>query len=295
MFPAVARYLTNTAIDQNGIWASTKDWTDGDHLSLKFANGSVKSIPKTAKPSERFFNYANGTLLYNIQCLPRSLSSPSGSSSSGAEQASSEVPGLPKTSWRNSDNSIAGYISSVSGLHDTAILFLPTFSSRASEIAQVATDFLHNATAAGKKNVLIDLAANPGGFMSAGIDLSRIFFPDATPYTATRFRAHDAAKYLTKAFSRDTSTDTSNIYAYKQMVKPDQKTGFSSWSDLYGPHQTLGSSSSSLLANFNYTATSNNVYPINGYGSIPLNPKKALFSARNIAIVSVPCLPTPSN
>ena len=281
--------MTNTPTNVNGIWASIGDWTDGAGLSLTFANGTTKTIQKTATPSEKFFSYQNGTHLYNIECLPRELSTTTTlSTSSGAEQASSEIAGYPNTEWRNSANSIAGFYSNLSDLQDTAVVFLPTFSSSASEVAKIAVDFLQNATEVGKKNVLIDVSANPGGYMSIGIDLSRIFFPNASPYTATRYRAHDAAKYLTKAYSRDTKTDSSNVFAYKQMVRPDQKTDFSSWKDLYGPHQILGSSASSLLANFNYTSTSSTVFPINGYGSVPLKPSKSLFSAENIAIVSQP-------
>lgn len=287
MFPAPARSVANTPTSVNGIWASIGDWTDGAVVSLEFANGTKTSTQRAAVPSEKFFSYKNGTHLYDIECLPRELSTAS-STSSGAEQASSEVEGLPQTvtSWRNSANSFAGYYSNLTGLQDTAIIFLPTFSSSASEVAELAVDFLQNATAANKNNVLIDLSANPGGYMSIGIDMSRIFFPDSSPYTATRYRAHDAAKYLTKAYSRDDTTDSSNVFAYKQMVRPDQKTDFSSWEELYGPHEILGSSSSSLLANFNYTSTSSDVFPINGYGPVPLKPSKSPFSADNIAIVS---------
>jgi hypothetical protein len=271
----------------NGIWASIGDWTDGAQLSLKFGNGTEKTIQKTATPSEKFFSYENGTHLYSIACLPRDLSTAS-TSPSGAEEASSDLPGFPSTSWRNSANSIAGYYSNLSGLEDTSIIFLPTFSSSAAEVAKIATDFLQNSTEGGKKNLLIDLSSNPGGYISIGIDLSRILFPEVAPYTATRFRAHEAAKFLTKAYSRDNNTDTSNVFAYRQMVRPDQKTNFSSWEDLYGPHDILGSSASSLLANFNYTSTSTKVFPINGYGPVPLNPSKSPFSAENIAIVSEP-------
>lgn len=285
MFPAPARSVTNTPTSVDGIWASIGDWTDGAQLSVKFGNGTEKIIQKTATPSEKFFSYENGTHLYDIECLPRDLSTAS-SSPSGAETASSEIPGFPSTTWRNSANSIAGYYSELSELENTAIIFLPTFSSSASEVAKIAVDFLQNSTESGKKNVLIDLSSNPGGYMSIGIDLSRIFFPNAAPYTATRFRAHDAAKYLTKAYSRDNSTDTSNVFAYRQMVPPDQSTDFSSWEDLYGPHEILGSSASSLLANFNYTSTSTENFPISGYGPVPLNPSKAPFSADNIVIVS---------
>ncbi|KAJ5542659.1 Interphotoreceptor retinol-binding [Penicillium sp. DV-2018c] len=285
LFPSPARSVTNTPTNINGIWASIGDWTDGAQLFLKFSNGTEKTIEKTATPSEKFFSYKDGTELYKIACLPRDLSTAS-SSPSGAEKASSEIAGLPSTTWRNSANSIAGYYSKAPGLEDTAIIFLPTFSSSASEVAQLAVDFLQNATEAGKKNVLIDLSSNPGGYLSIGIDLSRIFFPRVVPYTATRYRAHDAAKYLTKAYSRDNSSETSNVFAYRQMVRPDQKTGFDSWDDLYGPHDVLGSSASSLLANFNYTSTSSKGLPISGYGPVPLNPSSSYFSAENIALIT---------
>jgi hypothetical protein len=292
LFPSLARSITNTPTNPNGIWYTTTDWTDGSQLSLRYSNGTIQTVERTATPSERYFSYQNGTELYTVNCLPQSLPTAS-SSSSGAEEAS-EITGLPDTKWRNSDNSIAGYFSNLTGLEDTAIMFLPTFSSSPEQTAQVAADFLRNASTAGKKNILIDVAANPGGYMSIGIDLFRIFFPGAFPYTATRYRAHDAAKYLTKAYSRDTKLDSSNIFAFRQMVQPNQKTGFSSWQDLYGPHEILESLSSSLLANFNYTATSTKVYPINGYGPAPLNPSRALFATENITIVSssIPYLPT---
>ncbi|KAJ5122998.1 Interphotoreceptor retinol-binding [Penicillium atrosanguineum] len=284
VFPSLARSVTNTPTNANGIWYTTSDWTDGSRLDLKYSNGTTQTVERTATPSERYFSYQNGTELYTVNCLPQSLPTAS-SSSSGAEEAS-VVTGLPDTEWRNSDNSIAGYFSNLTGLEDTGIMFLPTFSSSSQQTAQIATDFLKNATAAGKKNILIDVAANPGGYMSLGIDMFRIFFPDAFPYTATRYRAHEAAKYLTKAYSRDAKLDSSNVFAYRQMVQPNQRAGFSSWQDLYGPHEILDSPSSSLMANFNYTATSTNIYPINGYGPAPLNPSRSLFAAENITIIT---------
>lgn len=283
VFPNLARSTIDTPIDQNGIWYTTTDWTDDTQLDLKFANGTYVALEKTAKPQERFFSYQNGTELYNINCLPRNLSPMSRLPVNAEEDI--EVTGLPHTVWRNTANSVAGYLSNLTGLQDTGVVFLPTFSSSPDEVAQVVTDFLRNASASGKKNILIDISANPGGYMTIGIDLLRIFFPHAFPYTATRFRAHDAAKYLTKAYSNYTTSDASNIWAYKQMVTPDQENGFSSWEDLYGPYEILGSPSSNLMANFNFTSISTNVYPINGYGAASLNPDTSLFAAENIAIV----------
>lgn len=283
VFPNLARSIIDTPTDQNGIWYSATDWADDAQLNLKFSNGTSTTISKTAKPKERFFTYQNGTELYQINCLPRHPLLISRLPVNNEE--ASEVTGLPHTAWRNTANSVAGYFSNLTGLQDTGVVFLPTFSSSPQEVAQVATDFLRNASASGKKNILIDVSANPGGYMTIGIDLLRIFFPDAFPYTATRFRAHDAAKYLTKAHSRYTTFDSSNIWAYKQMVTPDQESGFSSWEDLYGPYEMLGSPSSNLLANFNFSSTSTNVYPINGYGTAPLDPATSLFPAENIAIV----------
>jgi hypothetical protein len=284
IFPASARSVTNSPIGVNGLWTSSTEWSEGSELTIEYGNGTKQTIEKKASPSETFFSYKNGTQLYTINCIPRTLNS--GFSTSSTEQASSEVPGLPDTTWKNSANSIAGYYSKLTGLEDTGIIFLPTFSSSPHEVSQVAVEFLKNATEAGKKNILIDLTSNPGGSISIGLDLFKIFFPEETPYTATRYRAHDAAKYLTKAESSDPNADASNLFGYKKNVQPDQETDFKSWDDLYGPHDTLGSPSSSLLANFNYTALSSTSFPINGYGSIALDPKKALFPAENIAIVS---------
>lgn len=296
IFPALARSKSGTSLSPDGIWAKNKKWHDGSELTLEFVNGTSKTLQKTAVPSERYFTYQNGTQLYEIECLPHTLQS--AVVSKVAEQAS-EISGLPDTKWSISGNSISGYYSSLKGLEDTAILLLPTFGAPPADVAKFTIDFLQNATAAGKKNVLIDVTANNGGYMSTGIDMSRIFFPESFPYTATRYRAHDAAKYLTKAYSRssttDSSSDSSNIFAFKEMVAPDQKSGFSSWQDLYGPHEALGSSSSNLLANFNYTASSTKVWPINGYGEAPLNPAKALFPADKISIVSLTFVQFPSS
>lgn len=284
IFPASARSVTNSPIGVNGLWTSSAEWTEGSELTIEYGNGTKQTIEKKASPTERFFSYDNGTQLYAVNCIPRTLNSAFGTAST--EEASSEVPGLPDTTWKNAANSVAGYFSKLTGLEDTGILFLPTFSSNPNDVSRVTVEFMKNATEAGKKNILIDLTSNPGGSISIGLDLFKIFFPEQTPYTATRYRAHDAAKYLTKAESSDPSADASNPFGYRMNVQPDQQTDFKSWDDLYGPHDTLGSSSSSLLANFNYTALSSASFPINGYGLIALDPKKALFPAKNIAIVS---------
>lgn len=287
MFPALARSVTNTPVTPNGIWSSTNAWTDDARLSLTFANGSVTTIERIAVPAERFFSYQNGTELFNIYCLPQDSSSSSLRATAADAEQASDIPGLPNTTWSTDGGSVSGYFSNAPHLQDTGIIFLPTFASNPQDVAGVVTTFLQNATAAGKKKILIDVTANPGGYMTTGIDVFRIFFPDAFPYTATRFRAHETAKYLTMAYSRSNTTDSSNIFAYRQMVTPDQKSGFGTWEDLYGPHEILDSASSSLLANFNFTTTSTKSFPINGFGPVPLNPRQAPFSAEDIAIVRV--------
>ncbi|CAL5869039.1 uncharacterized protein PFLUO_LOCUS3267 [Penicillium psychrofluorescens] len=286
VFPALARSVTNTPVTPNGIWSSTNAWTDDARLSLTFANGSVTTIERIAVPAERFFSYQNGTELFNIYCLPQDSSSSSLRATAADAEQASDIPGLPNTTWSTDGGSVSGYFSNAPHLQDTGIIFLPTFASNPQDVAGVVTTFLQNATAAGKKKILIDVTANPGGYMTTGIDVFRIFFPDAFPYTATRFRAHETAKYLTMAYSRSNTTDSSNIFAYRQMVTPDQKSGFGTWEDLYGPHEILDSASSSLLANFNFTTTSTKSFPINGFGPVPLNPRQAPFSAEDIAIIT---------
>jgi hypothetical protein len=51
-------------------------------------------------------------------------------------------------------------------------------------------------------------------------------------------------------------------------VGPDQKTHFSSWKEVYGPHEILATNQSSAFAIFDFNLASEPDNPIRGYGPV---------------------------
>jgi hypothetical protein len=178
------------------------------------------------------------------------------------------------------------------------VLAVTTFSVNSVTLQQVSVDFLRNATEAGKKRIFLDLSGNPGGSLTAGVDLFRIFFPDMVPYTATRLRAHTGAEFLSKAFSGLAQLHRKlqfelwegNPFSWQAAVTPNQDDNFKSLEAWYGPYEIDGAPLSNLYANFNFTSISTTYSPITGYGPIPLDPSQRLFVPEDIIIVSRSCL-----
>lgn len=197
---------------------------------------------------------------------------------------------------QRNDTSVSGYFSNQTALRDTAILSVPSFEPLPSGWSHFAKGFLRKATRQGKKNLLIDLSGNPGGAIVAGFGLFAELFPGKEMYLGSRLRSHESAHSLEKIFSHlnDSAAfaegvDNANPFVYQAQVSPDQKHAFKSWHDLYRPHDVSGANFSSPFAVFNLTALSNNdTSPINGYGPIPLQPKRSAFAPENITIVSIP-------
>lgn len=274
-----------------GLWAKTELWP-GSSSDFEFANGTVRNVKTQATSDIVDFSYRNGTAVYNRFCSPSALPRQSNSTSKSSMRAAA---GYPKPSFKDEYNSTTGYFSNETGLRDTAILSVPTFAGSPSMTTDFASSFLRNATAAGKKKVIVDLSGNPGGAIVSGIDLFQVFFPGKPMYIGSRFRAHPAADFIGRSFANASESEQlsalvnySNPFPYKMAVTPDQEGSFASWKELYGPHEILGTNTSSLTGAYNYTAMSaSEVSPINGYAGVPLDPAKSMFAAEDITIVSV--------
>lgn len=149
--------------------------------------------------------------------------------------------------------------------------------------------------------MIVDLSGNGGGTVQAGVNLFRLFFPDEVPYTAARFRIHDAVNLLAQYTSQTVSLvldklgleeQVVNPFYWQTYVQPDQETGFSSWSNISSPEKILGVNSSSLVAT-NFTRSSNSTNPLSGYGPVPLNPSKRAFAPEDIIMVCQIITPVP--
>ncbi|CAL5873058.1 uncharacterized protein PFLUO_LOCUS7327 [Penicillium psychrofluorescens] len=187
---------------------------------------------------------------------------------------------------------IYGYYLPERDLRTVAVLQIPTFEVYGTYVFTIP-QFLKEAKAAGKQKIIIDMSNNPGGEVTAALDMFKMFFPDKPAYSATRFRAHEAMNYIGQALGSIVQNN-SNIWSWDSFeqwmpsgyVTPNQKHGFSSWKKIFGPVLELGSNMSTLHAVFNETFESATETPINGYNGIPLQPNHTLFAPEDILIMT---------
>ncbi|KAH1369614.1 hypothetical protein KXW29_008269 [Aspergillus fumigatus] len=286
-FPSLASQTALGTPRNNGLWSRNvgEKWT-GDRLTLTFANGSSVEGHRTADLIPQEFPYRNGTALFNARCRKESIPT--------TATAASDSGGYPNTTWSSYGGLIAGYFSQDEALRDVGVLAVTTFSIDAATMQRVSVDFLRNATEAGKKRIIVDLSGNPGGSLTAGVDLFHIFFPDVVPYTATRLRAHTGAEFLSKAFARLAESHPKlqfelwdgNPFSWQAAVTPNQDDNFKSLEAWYGPYEIDGAPLSNLYANFNFTSISTTHSPITGYGPIPLDLSQRLYFPEDIIIIT---------
>ncbi|CAG8416334.1 unnamed protein product [Penicillium salamii] len=264
--------------------------------TVGFANGSTSVVETTVTVNT--FPYENGTSLWESYCLPQESSDETSEDSSNSTSSLNlEAPdGYPEPVIREKANRILGFLPDSKGLEDTAVLVVPTFvdavgdvtiTNGTAEFARIARDFISNATSAGRTRMIIDLSGNGGGVITSGLNLFRLFFPNTDIYTAARWRAHESVDLAGQAADLLLGPSDSSWLNWKSQVKPDQKTDFESWKDLFGPHDILGIPSSSLIAYDNFSMSSTSESPISGYGDIDLDPAEPAFKAEDIILASV--------
>ncbi|KAJ5287284.1 hypothetical protein N7478_002970 [Penicillium angulare] len=295
-----------SAFKQVGLFSESMVWTGAYH-TLHFANGTSQVVDTVVNINT--WKWKSGKALYETFCIP---SDSTAASSKRSVKASTKVntkivdkfapniskrsmvpapEGYPKPSSRTSDNSALTFFPEDSPLEDTAVLAIPSFDPKDVErFYNVTRDFVNTAAKKNKKKVIIDLQGNGGGSIAAGWNTFRLFFPDQPLYSANRFRATEGVNFMGEALSRLPVDDLEgSILSWKASVKPDQKEGFDSWADLFGPNEFLGMNSSSLFA-VNLTLLSypdyNDGMPVSGYGEMPLDPKTQYFDAEDIILIT---------
>lgn len=183
-----------------------------------------------------------------------------------------------------------GFFPEGDDLQDTAVLAVTSFEVEGEavfEFAEVGRDFLNNATAKNKKNLIIDLSGNGGGSVFAGLNLFRMLFPKEEIYSATRFRANEATDLIGKLLNKLPADKVAgDLYDWRSQVKPDQKEGFDSSDDFHGPYKALGVNSSALMAAANFTLIAEEDVSFSGFGGQKLDPAEAAFEPGNIIMLT---------
>ena len=216
-------------------------------------------------------------------------------------------PGYPAPIKIHSDYIIGGYFLNDTGFNDVAVLsvlgFGPSKIYGGQEFQFVLQDFLKTAKAAGKTKLIVDLQANGGGITSLGYELFLQLFPNIEPYGASVFRAHDGLNFLGQGISnrvQNTSLTSPGDPAALERVGASLSlnyaadvsvngTAFSSWSEVYGPHQAYGDSFTSLTRfNLSDPLFALEEFPfinLTGHGNRVVNPVPP-FAAENIILLT---------
>ena len=281
----------------------------GAYQALHFANGTT-TVADTIVAINKF-NSTSAKHAYQQHCIPATKSTsstsvpsspatPSSTSKASASAAATAKPlrapsVYPEPHIRDPYNRILGFFPKSEGLQDTAVLAFPTFNtgqvggqplpqSETRKFDLVAQQFILNATAQGKKKIIVDLSGNGGGTVNTGLNLFRLFFPREEVYSALRFRAHDSANLVGKVLNEAPDKAGNLYWNYEVLTTPHQNGTFESWKDLYGPNDVLGIPSSNVFTqNFTIWGTDDN--PINGFANKTLTPSKAPFDAKDIVLV----------
>ncbi|KAL8780137.1 MAG: hypothetical protein Q9213_006621 [Squamulea squamosa] len=135
----------------------------------------------------------------------------------------------------------------------TAVLSIPSFDINSEAILTFSDsvgEFIQKSKDAGKERMIIDLQRNGGGGNLLATDIFKKFFPSVDPFGGSRLRAHETANVLGNTFSayfdnqRSNTTETDQFagspWTAQGYFNAETGQNFSSWPELYGPHQYNG-------------------------------------------------------
>ncbi|RAL03286.1 peptidase S41 family protein [Aspergillus ibericus CBS 121593] len=294
MFPSAAREVGDGV--EYGAWTSNNGrWPGSSEFTVAFGNGTVAQVPTMAEVYEgQKFTYPNGTSVYEAFCS--TIDSTSSSKATRSTVQTKAAPtAYPEPVMRDSYNLISGYYLNETDMQDVAVLFVPSFDTAAMGLneplafANHATQFIQAAVATDKKKLIIDLSGNPGGTVSSGMDLFKLFFPQKPVYSATRFRDHEVANIIGQAFNTiPHDSDAWQVVSELPFtgVTPNQTYAYQTWQEYSGPHYQLGANMSSLAAVANLTIMSTWTTPIRSYGVFKQNTTTSPFAPENILMIT---------
>lgn len=279
-------------IDRDGLYPGT------DVTTIEFRNGSSIALNTLATLKKSYFSARDGSDVFDDYCLNKKQSPYLKHRSANTGESKPYIqspkqsgpPGYPEPLIRDPYSQINGY-----ALDDaTTVMLITTFATAGGGLpgnqtrvfAETASEIVSDALAKGHTKLIIDVSGNVGGQIDRAFDLFKLFFPSKHPYSATRFRRHEASEGLVKVFGgiREEAAQMNYPLAYAGQVTPDQEAGFASAEEFLGDGIELGGKVSSLYANYNYTSNSIRPIPIRGYGGQPINMTQP-FEAENIVII----------
>ncbi|KAI0204075.1 hypothetical protein F4808DRAFT_414695 [Astrocystis sublimbata] len=226
----------------------------GDSTSFKFANGTSVELDNLAAIKGDWTGVVDGPS-YFAKFAPGASGTAAPAESTPTPSpppAVKAVPGYPEPEIVSSDGVLSGYYLKGEGLEDTAVLAVLSFSpDDPVEFQQVAQDFFAAAKQAGKKNLVVDVSVNGGGYIFSGYDLFRQLFPDIVQEGLGRWRGSPGFNAISEVFSANSANfdaDTASediIYQYESTYNwrydlDESNKHFTSFEDKFGPTEFLG-------------------------------------------------------
>ncbi|KAI0099865.1 hypothetical protein GGR51DRAFT_551876 [Nemania sp. FL0031] len=273
--------IASTGYFHNG--GRTRYVWPGSATTLKFANGTVVKRDNQARikgnwsgvvdgPSY-FAKFAPGAATSAAKASPTPTPTPTPNPA-----AKAVVPGYPAPVISSSDGIISGYYLEGAGFEDTAVLVALSFAPNDQvEFQQVAEDFFAAAKAAGKKNLVVDVSVNGGGYIFSGYDLFRQLFPDIVQEGLGRWRENPGFKAVSDVFSAnsaDFDPDTAEpdiIYQYESVYNwrydiDQSNKHFTSYADKFGPKEFLGDTFTDVMQ-WDFNDPLNTINATYGFGT----------------------------
>ncbi|KAI0545894.1 hypothetical protein F4679DRAFT_575849 [Xylaria curta] len=263
---------------QNG--GRTRYVYPGSTTSLKFANGTSIKADNVARIKGNWTGVVDGPS-YFAKFAPGASGSAAQTTSTPAPvspPAAKAVPGYPAPEIVSSDGVISGYYLKGDGFEDTAVLVALSFSpDNPSEFQQVAQDFFAAAKKDGKKNLVVDVSVNGGGYIFSGYDLFRQLFPDIVQEGLGRWREGPGFKAVSDVFSANSANfnpDTApadiiyqfeSVYNWRYDIDESNKH-FTSYKDKFGPQQVLGDKFTNLMQ-WDFNDPLNTINATYGFGT----------------------------
>ncbi|KAL0936191.1 peptidase s41 family protein [Colletotrichum truncatum] len=189
----------------------------GSKVTITYDNGEERSEDSFAliRTGANFTGVNNGEDFYNKFCNPETAPKPpsNGTKPEPPKTSSPPPPPLPTIEgypWpviRDSGaNTTSGYYLNGTGYDDVAVLAVSAFSppdnidatEYLTNFQNTVAKFLAESKKDGKKKLVIDVAANGGGFVVAGFELFAQLFPDVNRFQANNLRLTDSMNNLAR-------------------------------------------------------------------------------------------------
>lgn len=194
----------------------------GDSLNIEYDNGETRTEEYFAivRPGANFTGVATGEDFYARFCNPdtapqavvaATATETSTSSTAPTIAAEPTISGYPWPVVRDSGaNVTSGYFLNGTGYDDVAVLAVPAFFPGAgigfleymTNLQQVIEKFLVLSKEQNKKKLVIDLAANGGGFIVAGYELFNQLFPGIPLFRADNLRESESLRQMALVSNR---------------------------------------------------------------------------------------------